>query len=319
MAKKNGSSIEWVGGVLSMPAYVMDEDVPYRPTMVIWMNADGFVLGLTPTKPNESLPVVASDSLQTAIKDHHAPARIRISSNEVAEALRISHPQLEIIIAPTPELDEVFEHMSDELGQGERAMSYLSSGIEPDAIASFFTSATKLYEAEPWKIVPSDQSLFFVTIEQLNIRDAVLSVIGQMEQNFGIVLFSNIDDFHSYLEVGYMMEHDEVPESIAPHLSLNFDKGADIDTELRKEIATYSWEVSDSKAYPYLLFVDKDLLSRPLTIKEYTIIEAIALALSEILLEKEALHAAWEGRSSVCQTFTVPTYQGNIEVNLRVT
>ena len=50
-AKRKRVGIEWVGGLVSMPAYVTGEGEPYRPEVLLWMSGDGIVLGTTTAKP----------------------------------------------------------------------------------------------------------------------------------------------------------------------------------------------------------------------------------------------------------------------------
>jgi hypothetical protein len=52
-AKKKRTGVEWVGGLVSMPAYVTGEGDPYRPETLFWMGAQGAVLGHTVGKPGE--------------------------------------------------------------------------------------------------------------------------------------------------------------------------------------------------------------------------------------------------------------------------
>jgi len=103
-----------------------------------------------------------------------------------------------------------------------------------------------------------------------------------------------------------------------PHFALSFERGADLTAELRKEIALHRWEVAGADAYPWLVAVDEDLVSRPPTADEVTIAEAIALALPALLREKKALLAAWEGGEPIARTLVVSTHAGPVEVTLRV-
>ncbi len=150
--------------------------------------------------------------------------------------------------------------------------------------AAFFRAAAGLFRAKPWKTVPSDQSLFSGSIEKLGVADAALSVIGQMGQSLGLIMFSGIDDFEAYLEAADAMEHGEEP-AMPPHFALNFERGAELSAALRKEIAEHHWEVASVDAYPWLVAVDEDLVARPPTAEDVTIAEAIALPLPKLLKE----------------------------------
>jgi hypothetical protein len=312
--------IEWIGGKVSMPAYVAGDGEPYRPEALFWMGADGLILGSTMARPGELL-AMASESLQRAIEQPmcgrpHSPGRVRVASAELADALRAARPGLDVVCAPTPELDEMLALMRENMGEGVAAgQSYLSPGIEPDAMASFFRAAAALFRAKPWELVPDDQSLFSVSIEQLGVRDAAMSVIGQMAQNFGFVLFSSLDEFEAYVDAADVIELGGEP-ALPPHLALNFEHGAALAPELRKEIAGHHWEVAGARAYPWLFAVDGELVARQPTSEEVTMAEAIVLALTDFLAEKSALQAAWEGGEPVSRTLSVITYQGEIDVTL---
>lgn len=321
-AKKTQTRIEWVGGIVASPAYVTGEGEPYRPETIFWMSTEGAVLGHSVGKPGELLKL-ACESLRSTIERPmigrpHAPDRVRVASPDLAEALRAGQPEFDVVCAPTPEIDAVFaamrEHMNDD---AETEQSYLSPDVGPAAIAALFCAAAALFRAEPWKTVPSDQSLFSVSIEKLGVTDAALLVIGQMGQSLGLILFSGIDDFEAYLEATDATEHGEEP-TVPPHFALKFERGAELSTALRKEIAEHHWDVAGADAYPLLVAVDEDLVARPPTAEEVTIAEAIALALPKVIEEKEALLAAWNGGEPVVRTLVVATHAGDFEVSLRV-
>ncbi len=320
-ARRKRVGIEWVGGLVSMPAYVTGEGEPYRPEVLLWMSGDGLVLGTTTAKPGEVVGVAAEHLRSTIerpmIGRPHAPTRLRVASPTLAEALRAAHPAIEIVCAPTPEIDAVFASMRERMdADADTEQTYLSDDIGAPAVASFFRAAADLFRAKPWEVAPSDQDVFSVTIEKLDLRDAALSVIGQMGQSLGLILFSSIDDFEAYLDAAEAMERGEEPR-MPPHFALNFDRGAELSTALRKEIADHHWEVAAPNAYPWLVAVDEDLVARPPTAEELSIAEAIAVALPKVLLEKEALSAAWDGGAPLARTLVVNTYAGEIEITLR--
>lgn len=311
-----------MGGTFAVPAYVTGEGEPYRPELLVWMGTEGAVLGQAVGRPGELLGL-ACESLRGTIDQPmfgrpHAPDRVRVASPELAEALRAGGSGVEVVCAPTPELDAVFEAMREQMsGVGETEQSYLSPDIGPAAMAAFFHAAAGLFRAKPWDTVPSDESLFSLSVEKLGVKDAALSVIGQMGQSFGLVLFSGIDDFEAYLEAAGGLEHGGTA-SLPPHFALNFERGAELSAELRKEIAEHHWEVAGADAYPWLVAVDEDIVPRPPTAKQVTLAEAIALALRQVLREKKALLAAWNGGEPVVRRLVVTTHAGDVEVSLRV-
>lgn len=304
-----------------MPAYVTGEGEPYRPDVLLWLDAGGLVLGVTVLRPGAVLGV-ACESLRSTIEQPmvgrpHVPARVRVASPELADELRAGHPSIEIVCGPTPELEEPFAALRANMGgDGEEERSYLSPAIGPQAVASLFRAAAQLFRAKPWRIVPDDQSLFAVTIEKLGIREAALSVIGQMGQSLGFVLFADLDDFEAYLDAADAIERDGQP-AMPPHFSLTFERGSALDAALRKEVAEHRWEVAGPAAYPQMLAIDGDLVSRPLRADDVTMAEAIALALPKVLAEKKALLSAWSGGKPVSRTLSVSTHAGDVEITLR--
>jgi hypothetical protein len=319
-AGKTRTGIEWVGGLVAMPAYVTGEGEPYRPETLLWMGAEGAVLGHAVGKPGELIGL-ACESLRSTIERPmlgrpHAPERVRVASPELAEALRAGQSRIEVVCAPTPEIDAVLAAMRERMtDEGGTEQSYLSPEVDPAVVAAFFRAAAALFRAKPWKTVPSDHSLFSVSIEKLGVTEEALLVTGQMGQGLGLIRFSGIDDFEAYLDAADAVEQGEEP-TMPPHFALNFERGAELSPALREEIAEHHWEVASAEAYPWLVAVDEDLVARPPTAKEVAIAEAIALALPEVLEDEEALLAAWNGGEPVARTLVVPTHSGDLEVSL---
>lgn len=319
--RQRPTGVEWVGGLVVLPGYVTGEGEPYRPKAIFWIGGDGAVLGSTVAAPGEALGRAAA-SLRSAIEtpmygQPHVPTRVRVAAPDLAKVLRSAYPEIEVVCAPTPEIDDVLATLREKLEEdAEVDQSYLSPEIGPDAVASFFRAAAGAFRAEPWKVVPSDQALFSVTIEKLGVREAAMSVIGQMGQSLGWIVFSGIDDFEAYLEVAEATSRGEEPP-IPPHVALNFERGDELSPTLREEIAVHGWEVAGPDAYPWLLVIDGDLLARPLSAMDVAIAEAIALALPEVLSAKQALLAAWNGGTPVARTVAVTTHAGELEVMLR--
>lgn len=320
-ARKKRTGIEWVGGLVSMPAYVTGEGEPYRPESLFWMGEDGGVIGYTVGMPGE-LVALAAESLRSTIErpmfgEPHRPARVRVASTELANALRAGHSGIEIVCAPTPELDAMLREMRDRMDEDvEQEHTYLSLAIGPDAVGAFFRAAAGLFRKQAWKVVPSEQCLLSVSIKALGVHEAALSVTGQMEQSLGLLLFADPDDFEAYIEAIDAMEDGGEP-MLPPHCALNFERGAELAPALRKEIIRHRWEVAAADAYPWLVSVDEDSVARPPTAEEVTIAEAIALALTKLLSHKKALRAAWNGGETVERTFTVSTHTGELAVTLR--
>lgn len=321
-ATKKRSKVEWLGGLVSMPSYVTGEGEPYRPEALFWTDSEGTVIGTTMGKPGELLDLAAESLRETIVRPMFGrpqlPERVRVASPALADALRAGHSGLEIVCAPTPELDVFVSALLEKMAVGdEDDQSYLSPELEPAAVAAFFRASAELFRAKPWTVVPSDDSLISVSIEQLGIADAALLVIGQLGESQGFILFADIEDFDAFVAAAEAIEEGEEPR-MPPHFALNFEREAEVSPALRREIAEQEWEVAGADAYPALLPVDADLVVRPPTARDLTVAEAIALGLPRLLEEKAVLTAAWDGGEPVVRTIRVATHAGEMDLLLRV-
>ena len=317
---------EWVGGLVTLPAYITGEgDSPYRPETLFWMLPDGPVLGMTVVKPGEATAASAAAHLRATTKKPmigkpHRPTRVRVASAAFAKELeRELGSDIQVVCAPTPEIDHVAEslraHMN-ETGTGEKP-TYLTPGMTPDAVASLFRNAARLFRAAPWKIIPDDSSVMSITIPSLGIEGGALSIIGRMGESLGFVLFPDDVAFDMYLEAAEAMQKGNVPSQMPPHFALNFEPGAEMSAEERKEISTHAWEIAGPNAYPWLGAVDEDLVARPPTPKESTIAEAISLGLVALIdQDKKQLRDAWKHGKGFRTTMTVSTHAGPVEITL---
>lgn len=313
---------EWVGGLTSLPAFVDGEGGPYRPEALFWLDADGLVRGFSTGKPGGML-AAACTSLREAMESSsvgrpQVPDRLRVASAELAEVLRQGVPGIDIMVAPTPELDAMLDAMRENLSEHmEDEESYLPPGVAPEAVGALFRAAAALYRAKPWKRVPSDTDLISVSIEALGVMGAALSVIGQMDESLGMILFSGIEDFEAYLDAAEALEYGEEP-MMPRHLALHFERGADLGAAPRKEVAEHRWELAEAGAYPRITVVEEGMVARSPTAAEIGLVEAIALALPGFLEQKKALRAAWDGAKPFARAASAACHAGVVEVLLRV-
>jgi hypothetical protein len=314
---------EWIGGIASMPAYVTGEGEPYRPEMLLWLEATGdpLVLGSLLGKPGEILGK-ACESLRETVRNPmvgppRTPARVRVATPELAEALRAGHPSVEIVRGPTPEIDGVLESlveaMADQMGSEQ---SFLVSGASVEAVASFFRAAAALYRAKPWKVVPPDDILS-VSVESHGVHKAVLSVIGQLGESFGFLLFSSMANFEVYLDAAESIHRGDKP-TMPPFLVLNFMPRSAMEPSVRTEVASHHWELASPKAYPWAESMDKDTVSRPLTAKELVLVEAIASGLVLLVGEKKAVESAFARGEPCLRSYSIETSAGTVPVTFRV-
>jgi hypothetical protein len=315
----------WLGGSFPMPAFVQEQGEPFRPEVVIWVSTDGFVVGHGIAPPGE-LASTARESFDTATRTPmhgppRVPARLRVASPDLAATLR-AHlgPSVDVEIAPTPELDGLAEQMLAFFASQppDEPPTYLEGDLDAPTLASFFRAAASLYRKAPWKVIPNDTSILSLTIPSLDLHDRVVCVIGQLGESHAILLFATLADFEDYIEAAANLDPRGPPPRLAPVLSLSYERGADLDPALRKEIATHHWEVAGPRAYPVLSMMDADLVTRGPTPSELEVMEAAALALGELVEgKKKPLAKAFAGGAPVTAKVTVEGRKGPLEVVLR--
>jgi len=319
--KKATPRAEWLGGLVSIPNAVFDGDTPYRPEGLFWVDAQGGILGHLVDKPGAVLGQ-AAESLRMAMQEPmtgrpHTPSRVRVASPELASVLRAGHPTLDVVCAPTPELDPVLRAMADSLNQGPPVdPTFLSTGVAPDAVAAFFQATAALYRAKPWKVVPGNGSPLAVSIPALGIHEAAMVVMGQLGQSLGLVLVPGLEDFDLLMAGADRLQRGETPK-LPKQLMLAFDAGKELPPSLRKEVREHGWEVAAQSAYPSIANVDVDLVMLPPGAADYRAVEAVARALAAFVREKAAVIAAFEQGETMERTLRVPTHGGEVEVSLR--
>ncbi|MSP25597.1 MAG: hypothetical protein EXR75_10610 [Myxococcales bacterium] len=138
MTTSNTIAREWIGGRLAAPIYIT-EGTPYRPEMILWLEVpENLVVGymllehmlLEPNAP----AVTVLQTLMTALEKPRAgrprrPTRIRVADETLAAELRAAVADIEVVVAPTPELDGLMDHMFNAMPIGDEAESYFAQRV----------------------------------------------------------------------------------------------------------------------------------------------------------------------------------------------
>ncbi len=202
--RKNGTGREWIGGRLRMPSYVMEGE-PYRPEIILWLELpDDLIVGsalLDPQAPPVSIDEVLVQAMARPLAGPpRRPTRLRVASEALAAELRAVASELEIVIAPTPELDAVLAPMAGPMPMPGEAASYLEGGrIAVATVEKLFRAAERLYRLAPWQVA-SDGQVLRLDIPRLALRGACVSIIGALGESTGVLIFPSVDGYEGFLE-----------------------------------------------------------------------------------------------------------------------
>lgn len=316
---------EWVGGVVTLPTYIAEGGKTYRPSLIIWIDvATEMILGAS-AMPPEDAPAAAGANLRETARNPKAgspvmPGRVRVATPELAEALRASIDGVEIVCAPTPELDRAIDSLREHLARNDEGsdLHYLRADVTAEGTAAMFRAAARLYEARPWEVIPADNRLIGVTSESLGLRDVVVSVIGQGGKVNGFVLFASLDDLDQFGDAADAIKRGERP-TFPCYVALTYARRTEVGPGLLDEIAAYRWEVASAAAYPVIAVVDQAMVGRNPTQIEMVRIEAIAVSLAEIIREYPSeLEAVFDGGAPLVLRKQLTTSGGEVELEISV-
>ena len=313
-------SAEWVCGRFPFPGVIHGDEGRIEMDVVVWLTTDGAVLGHLEAEPEGILGLVA-ESLQKVIERPlvgvpHAPKRVRVATEELAAAVQAADPAIEVMCAPTPEVDHVRDAMRRKLGDdddeaeaGDEGGSYLSEGVDARAVGAFFEAAAGLFRVAPWDVVPDFQCLFAVSAPALDVFDLAVAVSAPSEGSRGaIYLFASIEDYDAHLS--------RAPDDpLSPLLTLAFGSPDALTETMRDEIVEHGWELAAPDSVPELVVID-EAGTRGATAGEYALVEAIARALPALFEDRRALLRAWDVAAPVTRTCMVPTHAGPVEITI---
>ena len=209
MFGKRGGKDEWIGGVRTLSTPVTGEGEPYRPIGLLWMDSKaGTLVGMSVEHPDAGL-AHAADHLLGVIAEPmdgnpRRPRRIRTASGALAEALATgladARPPIEIVVAPTPELDEAYD--------GVEAM-LAARGEAPDGAP-----------ADPSSTVPHDAASLIDALHELKAHAAKDELDVDEAQRLTEALFER---FRESVEAAPFENPLQGPELLARTAALQLD------------------------------------------------------------------------------------------------
>ena len=151
---------EWIGGRFPTPFFVQDREEPYRPDVVLWLELPGgLIVGQAVVTPEDTGGAVArtlrSALTQPLVGAPRRPDLIRVADDAAAAEVRAEVAgTIPVNVAPTPELDELLDHMIATMpASPEDEPSYFAGGrVPPAAVEKLFTACLPLFAMKPWTV-----------------------------------------------------------------------------------------------------------------------------------------------------------------------
>ena len=301
---------EWIGGRLSTPFFIHDREEPYRPDIVLWMELpEGFVVGQAIVMPEDAAGSVARTlrkaMTQPLVGAPRRPDLIRVADAataaevgaEVAEAIPVN-------VAPTPELEELLEHMIATMpASAEDEPSYFAWGrVSPAAVEKLFAACVSLFAVKPWAVA-GDTQVIRMDIPALDVDGACVSVIGGLVEYHGVVIFPSFEDFDRYLKAAVTGAIEEGAGPGAELLSLTFEPAPELPPSMRREAMEHGWPVASPDAYPLVDRREPDGTPRPLVERDVEIATACALSLSAFFGKHAAMFES-DNFAPVCESYS---------------
>jgi hypothetical protein len=239
------------------------------------------------------------------------PRRVRVADEQLAAEVRAAAPDIEVVVAPTPELDAVVELMAATLPEAEEA-SYLEDGtIGEEVVADLFAGALILYHAAPWKM-GADQQLLRLDIPALGVHGACVATMGALGEAEGVNIFPSLGHFGDFMEAIASMA-DDAGEFIPPDegadvdfgsrvLSLNFVAADELPDRMLQEANEHGWKATASGLYPWPQNRAPDAMAEPLGEWRMQALAALCGAFSAFSVKYGDL---FEGESfePICESF----------------
>ena len=309
-ASRSQPSREWIGGRVSPPVFIHDRPEPYRPDLVLWMELpDGFVVGQAVVMPEDTDGAVArtlrSALTQPAVGSPRQPDLIRVADAATAAEVRAEvGGAIPVTVAPTPEFDDLLQHMIATMpASQDDEPSYFAGGrVTAPAVEKLFTAGSSLFALKPWTVVNAAQVLR-MDIPALGVNGACLSIIGQLDESRGVLIFPSLDGFEQFrnaAETG-AVERGSIALGTELH-SLTFKPATELPPSMRREAMEHGWPVESADAYPLVAHRDPDGRPRPLVEGDVQIATACALSLSAFFAKHAAIFES-DTFTPVCESY----------------
>ena len=263
---KSGGETVWLLHVAEAPFTVGDQEEPPWLLLVLDRGRELVVCAEVLAAP---APRAIAERVTRALDEVPAGARPRelrtedrILAEFLAEALEVP-----VRCAPTPEVEPALEHLIRSLdasmqrgGPGAPRRStgdaFVPGGKRPtEKSRALFAAAADLYRAAPWKTL-ADSELLCVESDDAALDGTVVSIIGSLGQNRGLLAFRSVQDFDRFLvlararEVGERSRRRDRATRALVYLGLDFNPREGLSPALGRALAKAELPLAAPDALP---------------------------------------------------------------------
>lgn len=173
---------EWLVGRTALPVGSDQEGGPAAEALIVLELPSELIVATELREPGRAKPtfaqVLARAMRAPAIGPPRRPTRIRVAEAELAHELRAAKQcaGIEIVLAPTPELDAVVQGLLRSFAQ-ERELSraFAEGRVSEAAMHELLPAVGRLHEVAPWRLV-ADDYVAHLEVPELGISRAEVRV-----------------------------------------------------------------------------------------------------------------------------------------------
>lgn len=314
--REAAGDIEWIAGIVEIEGVRLRELGSAPLAIMAWLTSTGEVARAESGLAHELLAMAAPE-LRAALASTKAPrpTRVRVASTPFAEALRAADPSLEVVVAPTPELDELRDQVSSELGALAATPSHLGGDASPDDIGAAFVAAKELYGTRPWEKLPHGDFVFIAEIPALGVSGSVVAVVGQNREIRGLMVHESLASLSAFLDAGEGIAGGDGSPDIPPFLAITFEGPNEAEPALVAEAKAHGWVTPGRNVHTTILFHESVEEVRGPTPSEVALAEALCRAIALAMREPKVVADAWDGVPYE-RVFQVATKRGAASVTL---
>jgi hypothetical protein len=256
--------------------FVVEEPAPFRPELLVLLDVGADrLIAVEASEPGKSAAALAG----WAAEKVRPGIRLRVEEPALARAVRRRLGELnQVVLAPTPEVDEALRSLEEfsesKRGGRGRGPDWVDAAAA-DAKAGFYEAAQRFERTRPWEKA-SDGHVLAIDVPSLGWTGAIVSILGNAGETFGILLLRSLADYVWFVRAGDAESARRAPAPGVPLFSVNFDRPRDLPggKKLAAAARAHGFVSGTSGRIPYILNFSADLVPAPLSTDDYRLATA---------------------------------------------